>query len=64
MTFAQVTAAVAALDDHLKNRVVARAEARKVKAATRAAVFDYMKTVALAARRVTRPESGVSPFRR
>ena len=62
-TFARVTAAVAAIDEHLKNGVVATAEARKVKAATRAAVFDYMKTVALAARRVTRPEPGASPFR-
>jgi hypothetical protein len=34
-----------------------------VKAATRAAVFDYMKAVALAARRVTKPDVGESPFR-
>jgi hypothetical protein len=61
--FAQVTAAVAALDDHLKNRVVARAEARKVKAATREAVYDGMKTLALVARRVMRPEPGANPFR-
>jgi hypothetical protein len=62
-TFAQVTEAVSAIDDHLKNRVVATAEARKVKAATRAAVFDYMKTLALTARRVTRSEPGPNPFR-
>jgi peptidyl-tRNA hydrolase len=62
-TFARVTAAVAAIDDHLKNRVVARADARKVKATTRAAVLDGMKTLALTARRVTRPEPGTSPFR-
>ena len=62
-TFARVTAAVAAIDDHLKNRVVARAEARKVKTTTRAAVVDGMKTLALTARRVTRPEPGPSPFR-
>jgi hypothetical protein len=62
-TFGQVTAAVAAIDEHLKDRVVARADARKVKAATRAAVFNYMKTIALTARRVTRPESGTNPFR-
>ena len=36
-TFAKVTATVAAIDEHLKNRVLATAEARKVKAATRAA---------------------------
>jgi hypothetical protein len=61
-SFARVTAAVAAIDDHLKNRVVARA-ARSVKAATREAVFDAMKTLALAARRVTRPEPGTGLFR-
>ena len=52
-----------ALFDHLKNRVVARAQARKVKTATRAAVFTSMKTLALVARRVTRSEPGTSPFR-
>jgi hypothetical protein len=62
-TFARVTAAVTAIDDHLKNRVVARAEGRKVKTTTRAAVLDGMKTLALTARRVTRPEPGTSPFR-
>jgi hypothetical protein len=61
--FAQVTAAVAALDDHLQHRVVAQAGARKVKATTRAAVYDAMKTLALVARRVTRPEPGANPFR-
>jgi hypothetical protein len=62
-TFGRVTTAVAVIDDHLKNRVLARAEARKVKAVTRAAVFNYMKTLALAARRVTRLEPGINPFR-
>jgi hypothetical protein len=61
--FAQVTAAVAAIDDHLENRIVGRAEARRVKRTTRAAVFDYMKTLALAGRRVTRQESGPGLFR-
>lgn len=62
-TFARVAAAVAAIEEHRKNHVVATAEARRVKAATRAAVFDYMKTIALAARRVTRPDVRESPFR-
>jgi hypothetical protein len=61
--FARVAAAVAAIDDHLTRRVVAQAEARKVKAATRAAMFTSMKTLALIARRVTRPEPGANPFR-
>ena len=61
--FARVTMAVGAIEEHLKKQVLARAEARKVKAATRAAVFDYMKTIAQAARRVTRLESGQTPFR-
>jgi hypothetical protein len=61
--FATVTSAVAAIDDHQKNHVVGQTEARRVKATTRAAVFDTMKTIALAARRVTRPERGESPFR-
>jgi hypothetical protein len=61
--FAQVTADVSAIDEHLKERVLARSDARKVKAQTRTVVFDYMKTIALAARRVTRPEPGTSPFR-
>ena len=62
-TFAQVTAAVAAIDGHLTDRVVATAEAQRVKAATRAAVFDYMKNVAQTARRVTRSKPGPNRFR-
>jgi len=62
-SFAQVAAAVARIDEHLTSRVIARADARRVKATTRAAVFDGMKAMALAARRVTRPEPGESPFR-
>lgn len=55
-TFAKVAAAVVAIEEHRKQHVVATAEARRVKAATRAAVFDYMKAIALAARRVTQPD--------
>lgn len=61
--FARVTRAVAAIEEHLKNRVIGTAESRKVKAVTREAVYDYMKTVALAARRMTRLEPGANPFR-
>jgi hypothetical protein len=61
--FARVTAAVAAVDEHMKAQMLATAEAGRVKAATRAAVFDDMKTIALAARRVTRPEPNGNPFK-
>jgi hypothetical protein len=47
----------------MKNHVLGRAEARRVKAATRGAVFEFLKTIAKAARRVTLPEPGESPFR-
>ena len=61
--FARVSSSVAEIDEHMKNHVLGRAEARRVKAATRGAVFEFLKTIAKAARRVTRPEPGVSPFR-
>src|SRR5690606_7453583 len=54
--FARVSAAVAAIDEHLKNRIVATADARRVKATTRTAVADYMKAIALAAPRGTPPD--------
>jgi hypothetical protein len=61
--FVQVAAAVAAIEDHLTRRVLARTEARKVKAATRAAVTRYMLALASTGRRVAKSESGVNPFR-
>jgi hypothetical protein len=61
--FGQVTAAVAAIDEHLKHRILGRVEGRRVKPLTRAAAFDYMKAIAKAARRVTRDERVVNPFR-
>jgi hypothetical protein len=61
--FGQVTAAVAAIDEHLKQRILGRVEGRGVKPLTRAAAFDYMKAIAKAARRVTRDERVVNPFR-
>jgi hypothetical protein len=61
--FGQVKAAVAAVEDHLTRRDLARVEARRVKAATRAAVTRYMGAIARTARRVTAGEPGLNPFR-
>ena len=60
---ARVPLTVAVIDEHMKNHVLGRAGARRVKAATRGVVYEYMKTIAMAARRVTEREPGVSPFR-
>lgn len=60
---ARVAAAVAEIDEHLKDHVLGRSDARRVKTETRNAVYEYLKTLAEAARRVTRSEPGVSPFR-
>jgi hypothetical protein len=61
--FAEVGRAVDALDAHMTSRVHAQAVVRRVKTETRRALFDYLKTMALVGRRVTRAEPGVSPFR-
>lgn len=60
--FARVLAATTAIEEHLKNHVLGKAEARRIKAATRESLFEYLKTIAAAARRVTRVEPSVSPF--
>lgn len=60
--FGQVAAAVAAIEQQAKNRDLARIEARKVKTTTRAAVREYMKTLARTARRATRDEPLPMPF--
>jgi hypothetical protein len=60
--FAQVTAAVAAIEEHMKNRVLGHASTRGVNATTRAAVFDYMRTLAHAARRMARKRRNQAPF--
>lgn len=60
--FARVLAAVAALDEQQKAHLLGLAEARRIKAATRDAVFNYMKTMAAAARRITQQEPAESPF--
>lgn len=61
--FAALAAAVASIEQFLTNRVVARAEARKVKDSTKAAVYEYVKAIANTARRITAGESGPNPFR-
>jgi hypothetical protein len=61
-SFAAVAAALTTLDQHLSERVVARAEARRVKASTRAGVLDYIKAIARTSRRVTKDETGATPF--
>lgn len=60
--FARVLAAVAALDEQQQAHLLGLAEARRIKAATRDAVFDYMKTIAAAARRFTQRDPAESPF--
>jgi len=61
--FEKVTAAVAAIEAHLTGRDLARAEAQRVKVATRRAVTDYMKRIASTGRQVIGAESGMNPFR-
>ena len=60
--FARVVAATATIEQLLKDHVVGKAETRRIKAATRGSVADYLKTIPAAARRVTRAESAVNPF--
>jgi hypothetical protein len=61
--FARVAEAVAAVEAHMAQREQARADARKVKAATRAAVTQAMKAIAATGRRVTVGETSLHPFR-
>lgn len=61
--FAEVRAAVTAIEAHLKGRDLARAEGRRVKATTRAAVTRYMKVMTATARRATFDEPVPTPFR-
>jgi hypothetical protein len=62
LLFARVAKAVDAVDDHVRSRGLAGAMTRRVKATTRAAVRRYMKTLAKAARRISRTERDPSPF--
>lgn len=59
---ARVLAAAAKFEEQMKDHVLSSGEARRVKATTRNAVFEQLKTIAAAARRFTRAEAGVNPF--
>lgn len=61
--FAQVAAAVAAIEENLTGRGRARAEAQRVKSSTRGAVADSMKAIVATARRVLSAEPGSNPFK-
>jgi hypothetical protein len=61
--FAQLAAVVTTIEDQLVQRARARAEARKVKIATRRSVMDYMKALASTGRQAAEEESGAHPFR-
>lgn len=63
LLFARVASAVAAIERYLTARVIARSEAGKMKATTRTAVFEYLKTIASTGRRATRLESSGRLFR-
>lgn len=60
--FAQVSAAVAAIEDHMKNRVLGFAGTRGVSETPRKAVFRYMRTLAHAARQIARKRRSQAPF--
>lgn len=59
---ARVLAAAAKFEEQMKDHLLGKGEARRIKAATRDAVYDQLKTIAAAARRLTRAETGVNPF--
>ena len=61
--FAQLAAVVATIEDQLVRRAQARAEARKVKIATRRSAMDFMKAMASTGRQAADEETGVHPFR-
>jgi hypothetical protein len=61
--FARMAAAVAAVEGHLSDSVVARAEARKIGAATRARVRQYLRTIAATGRQAARREAVGNVFR-
>ena len=60
--FAQVSAVVATIEEHMKNRVLGYAGTRGVNATTRAKVTDYMRTLAQAARQMSRQRRSQAPF--
>jgi hypothetical protein len=60
--FAQVTTVVGTIEEHMKNRVLGHAGTRGVDTTTRAKVFDYMRTLAQAARQISRRRRSQVPF--
>ncbi len=60
--FAQVTTVVATIEEHMKNRVLGHAGSRGVNTTTRAKVFEYMRTLAQAARQISRQRRSQVPF--
>ena len=62
-SFVRVAAAVTAIEGHLRDRIVVRAEARKLQATMRAEVLRYMRTIAATGRRAARREMVGHPFR-
>lgn len=61
--FARVKAAVAAIEEHLKDHLLAQGTGRRVKSETRDKVYLYMKALATAGRRAGHTESNATPFR-
>jgi hypothetical protein len=60
--FAQLAELVASIDEHMKNRVLGHAGTRGVDPTIRAKVFDYMRTLAQAARQMSRQRRSQVPF--
>jgi hypothetical protein len=58
-----VAEAVTAFENFLTERMKARADARRIRTATRRAVVDAMKAIAATGRRAARAEPGNHPFR-
>ncbi len=61
--FDVVTSAVAAIEDQLTKRDLARADSQRVAIATRRAVSDAMKAIAHTARRVVAQDGSPNPFK-
>lgn len=61
--FTMVAEAVTAFENHLTERMKARADARRIRTATRRAVVDAMKAIAATGRRAAKAEPGAHPFR-
>lgn len=60
--FAQVSEVVATIEEYMKNRVLGHAGTRAVDATTRAKVYDFMRTLAQAARQMARKRRSQAPF--